>query len=120
LIASWEITKIIPDADLDSSEHLSVSRNGEKLIMDVGMENGESMKNFDGPPPAIWLFEIESGKTTRLTPKGSYAYSPCWLNDTEYLFLDQDKKETSICRAPVAGGPRKLVVRNGTEQSVSW
>jgi len=120
LIASWPIAKIFPEADLDSSEHLSVSRDGGKLIMDVGMENGESMKNFNGPPPAIWLFEMESGKTKRLTPKGSYAYSPCWLNDTEYLFVDVDKKETSIYRAPVAGGPRKLVVRNGTEQSVSW
>ena len=119
LIASWEISKTFPNTDVDSSEQFSVSPDGKRLLVDLGMENGESMKDFNGPPPAIWLFEMESGKTTRLTPKHSYATAPCWLSDSEYLFIDADKKGTSIFRTSVTGGPHKLVVRNAAEPSVS-
>ena len=119
LLASWEVGKIFPDTDADSSDHLSISPDGKRLIVNVGMENGESIKDFNGPPPAIWLLEIESGKATRLTPKGSYATEPCWLNDSEYLFIDADKKGTSVFRAVIGGGPNKLVVRNAAEPSVS-
>jgi Tol biopolymer transport system component len=119
LIASWEIRTIFPDTDADSSDQFSVSPDGTRLLVDLGMANGESMKDFNGPPPAIWLFEIDSGKTKRLTPKHSYATAPCWLNDSEYLFIDADKKGTSIFRTSIAGGPHKLVVRNAAEPSVS-
>jgi len=118
-IASWEVGKVFPNAEADSSEQFSISPDGKQLLVDLGMENGESMKDFNGPPPSIWLFEIDSGKATRLTPKHSFATAPCWLNDSEYLFIDADKKGTSIFRTSVADGPHKLVVRNAAEPSVS-
>jgi Tol biopolymer transport system component len=52
LLASGEIGKIIPNGDLDSSKRLSVSDDGQSLLVDVNMDDEESPKDWEGPPPA--------------------------------------------------------------------
>jgi TolB protein len=121
LLASWEIGKIIPNGELDSSKRLSVSDDGQSLLIDVNMDEEESPKDWEGPPPAIWLFDIPSAKATRLTPKMSYASDSCWLNHTEYLLVDSTKHEkiSSIYRATIGGGTPRRVVKNAANPSVS-
>jgi TolB protein len=119
LIRSWEIDKLFPDGDLDSGSHFSICGDGKRLLIDVNMSNEEPPKDFNGPPPAIWLLEVESGKVGRLTPKGSYAIEPCWLSDSEYLFVDVAREEGLIYRTTITGESRKLVVRNAADPSVS-
>jgi TolB protein len=121
LLASWKIGKIIPNGDLDSSKRLSVSDDGQNLLIDVNMDNEESSKDWEGPPPAIWLFDIPSGKATRLTPKMSYASDSCWLNHSEYLLVDSKKNEkiNSIYQASIGGGTPRRVIKNAANPSVS-
>jgi TolB protein len=121
LLASWEITKIIPDGDMDSSKRLSVSPDGQRLLIGINMGEEESLKDSDGPPPAIWLFDIPTGKAKRLTAKKSAAWDSCWLSDQEYLLVDADKngKSSSIFRAPIAGGMPGLLIKNASNPSVS-
>jgi TolB protein len=121
LLASWEIGKIIPNGDLDSSKRLSVSDDGQSLLIDVNMDEEESPKDWEGPPPAIWLFDIPSGKATRLTPKMSYASDSCWLNHSEYLLVDSTKNEkiSSIYQASIGGGTPRRLIKNAANPSVS-
>jgi TolB protein len=121
LIASWEIGKIIPQGDMDSSKRLSVSEDGNSLLIDANMDDEESPKDWAGPPPAIWLLDIASGKARRLTPKKSYASDSCWLGAKEFLFVDADKtgKGSSIYRASIAGGTPRVVIKNGVNPSVA-
>jgi TolB protein len=121
LLASWEIGKIIPNGDLDSSKRLSVSDDGQRLLIDINMDNEESPKDWEGPPPAIWLFDIPSGKATRLTPKMSYASDSCWLNHSEYLLVDSKKNEkiSSIYQASIGSGTPRRVIKNAANPSVS-
>jgi TolB protein len=121
LLASWKIGKIIPNGDLDSSKRLSVSDDGQSLLIDVNMDNEESPKDWEGPPPAIWLFDIPSGKATRLTPKMAYASDSCWLNHSEYLLVDSKKNEkiSSIYQASIGGGTPRRVIKNAANPSVS-
>ena len=121
MLASWEITKIIPDGDMDSSKRLSVSPDGKRLLIGINMGEEESLKDWDGPPPAIWLSEMLTGQAMRLTPKNSAASDPCWLSDQEYLLVDADKngKGSSIFRAPIAGGTPDLLIKNASNPSVS-
>jgi TolB protein len=121
LLASWEIAKIIPNGDLDSSKRLSVSDDGQSLLIDVNMDKEESPKDWEGPPPAIWLFNIPSGKATRLTPKMSYASDSCWLNRSEYLLVDSTKNEkiSSIYQASIGGGTPRRLIKNAANPSVS-
>ena len=121
LLASWEIAKIIPKTDMDSSKRFSVCQDGKKMLIDVNMDEEDSLKDWEGPPPATWLFDIPSGKATRLTPKKSYASDSCWLTDSEFLLVDADKvgKTSSIYRISIDGGIPRLLIRNGADPSVS-
>jgi len=121
LAASWEISKIIPNGDMDSSKRLSISDDGKRLLIGINMDEETSLKDWEGPPPAIWLFDLLSAKATRLTPKNSYASDSCWLSDSEFLFVDADKegKTNSIYRASVDGWTPKLVIKNAFNPSVS-
>lgn len=121
LLESWEISKIVPGSQMDSSERLSVSQDGKRLLMDVGMDEEEAPKDWEGPPPAIWLFDLPSGKATRLTPKKSYASASCWLNDSEFLLVDADQngKLNSIYRASVAGGTPRVIIKDAANPTLS-
>jgi len=121
LLASWEISKIVPQGEMDSSKRLSISDDGKSLLIDVNMDAEESPKDWEGPPPAIWLFDIPSRKATRLTPKKSYASDSCWLSNTEFLLVDADKdgRVSSIYRASISGGIPRLVIKNAANPSVS-
>jgi TolB protein len=120
LVASWEIRKIIPNGEMDSSKRMSVSGDGKKLLLDVNMDE-EELKDWEGPPPAIWLFDIPSAKAARLTPKKSYASDSCWLSDSEFLLVDADNggKTNSIYRASITGGIPRRMIRNAANPSVS-
>jgi TolB protein len=121
LLVSWEISKIIPHGDMDSSKRLSISADGKRLLIDVNMDEEASLKDWEGPPPAIWLFDIPSAKATRLTPKKSYASDSCWLGTTDLLFVDADKsgKTNSIYRTSIDGWTPRLLIRNAANPSVS-
>jgi TolB protein len=121
LVASWEIGKIIPKGDWDSSKRLSISDDGQSLLINANMDDEESPKDWEGPPPAIWLFDIPSGKATRLTPKKSYASDSCWLSRSEYLLVDATKNEktSSIYQASFGGGTPRRLIKNAADPSVS-
>jgi TolB protein len=120
LVASWEISKIIPNGDMDSSKRLSVSEDGNKLLVNINMDEEVSLKDWEGPPPAIWLFDLPSAQATRLTPKKSYATDSCWLNNSEFLIVDTDSgKIDSIYRSSIDHWTPRLVIRNATDPSVS-
>jgi TolB protein len=62
LLAKWEVSKTIPKGDMDSSRRLSVSGDGRRLLIDLNMDEDVSLKDWEGPPPAIWMLDIASGK----------------------------------------------------------
>jgi TolB protein len=121
LLVSWEISKVIPQGDMDSSKRLSISADGKKLLINANMDEEASLKGWEGPPPAIWLFDIPSEKATRLTPKKSYASDSCWLGDSDFLVVDADKqgKTNSIYRASIDGWMPRLLIRDAANPSVS-
>jgi TolB protein len=121
LLVSWEISKVIPHGDMDSSKRLSISADGKRLLINVNMDEEASLKDWEGPPPAIWLFDIPSAKATRLTPKKSYASDSCWLGDADFLIVDADKqgKTNSIYHASIDGWMPRLLIKNAVNPSVS-
>jgi len=42
------------------------------LSIDMGEESGR--KDWDGPLPALWAFDLQSQKATRLTPKKLFGW----------------------------------------------
>jgi TolB protein len=121
LLKKWAIHDVIKNGDMSSNCRLDVSPDGRFLLMDAEMNEEHNRKNWDGPPPALWLLDLNSEKATRLTAKNVFGWDGCWISNGEYLFLSQGAKETkpSIYRGSVKGGEPKLIVKDARTPSVT-
>ena len=104
-IQKWAVEKLVPNGDMSGDTRLGVSPDGKTLLMDIAMNEESDRKDWDGPLPAIWAFDLSTEKVTRLTPKSVYAWDCCWLNANSILFASQaaGEKEPSVYRMSVAG-----------------
>jgi TolB protein len=106
---------------MNSGGRLAISPNDGTLLVDVDMDEDASRKDWDGPPPAIWSVDLSKGLATRLTPKGTFAWEPCWVTSDAFLCLIQpaSAKEPSIYRMSADGKTRQALVKNARDHSVS-
>lgn len=93
LIKKWRLDTIIPQGNMSSGSRISVADDGKTLLMDVDMDEPIQLKHWDGPPSALWMLDLRSGKTRRLTAKGVLAWNPFWINSDDFLFLGQKVTE---------------------------
>ena len=118
----WELKTLVADGDMNSSSRLSISPDGKTLLMDIDQAEEHDRKNWDGPQPAIWSFDLTADKAVRLSPKPLFAWEPRWIGDGDLVFISQaaSEKEPSIYRAPAAKlEQRKLLVKGARGPSVS-
>lgn len=117
----WPIAKLFAHGGMSSGGRMAVSPNDGKLLVDVEMDEDTARKDWDGPPPAIWSLDLSTGRATRLTPKGVFAWEPCWVNGDAFLCLIQptSAKEPSIYRVSADGKTRQPLVKNARDHSVS-
>jgi TolB protein len=117
----WSITKLIPGGGFNSGARFSVSPDGDTLLLEVDMDEDVTRKDWDGPPPAIWSFNLTTAKATRLTAKGLFAWEPRWVDAGAFLCILQpaSAKEPSIYRVSADGKMRQPLVKNAREPSAS-
>jgi TolB protein len=123
VVKQWRIEQIVPRGGMSGDVRLAASPDGRSLLMDVEMAERER-PGWDGPPPSIWLFDLEAGTSRRLTPPTLYAWDCAWLDAPDsILFLSQARGETtpSIYRMTASGkgADRRLLVRNARTPSAS-
>ena len=66
VLDQWKIEKIIPNGDMSGDGRIDVSPNGKFLLLSIDMGEEHNRKDWDGPPPALWTFEIATQKAFRL------------------------------------------------------
>ena len=119
--AQWKIGKIVPKGDMSGDGRIDVSPDGKRLLLsiDIGEESGR--KDWDGPLPALWSFDLESQKAMRLTPKKLFGWDGVWIDNNNILFLSKaaGEKDDSIYRMSVDGKNLKRLIKNGRFPSVS-
>ena len=120
-LKSWTLDAFIPKGSFSSASHLAVSPDGGTLLMEVEMDEIVKRKGWDGPPPALWTFDLATQKATRLTTKGFFAWGGCWLSAGEIIFASQadGEKEPSLHRMTLSGKERKLFIKKANSPSVS-
>lgn len=100
--AQWKIDKIIPNGDMSGDGRIGVSPDGKHLLLGIDMGEESGRKDWDGPLPALWSFDLQSQKATRLTPKKLFGWDGVWIDNNSILFLSRaagEKKPTFIeCR----------------------
>jgi TolB protein len=121
VLKKWELSTILTDASMNSGDRLSVSPDGNVLLMDVDCGAEHERKNWDGPQPAIEKFDLASEKAVRVTGKNDFVWEPFWLNSDEFLCIMQKENENdaSIYRMSLDGKNAKLLVKHARTPSAS-
>jgi TolB protein len=121
VLKKWELTKVLTEASMNGNDRLSVSPDGKTLLMDADTGAEHERKNWDGPQPAIYEFDLATEKTRRVTGKNDYVWDPCWLTNDEFLCLIQkeNENEPSLYRMAINGKNPKLLVKQALTPTVS-
>jgi len=98
-----------------------ISPDGKRLLLSIDMGEESGRKDWDGPLPALWAFDLQSQKATRLTPKKLFGWDGVWLDNDNILFLSRaaGEKEDSIYRMSTDGKNLKRLFKNARFPSVS-
>jgi TolB protein len=123
LLSQWKIETIVPNGNMSGDARITVSPDGKRLLLSVDMGEEHHRKEWDGPLPALWTFDLQMQKATRVTPKEIFGWDGCWLDNETILFLSQNPGETepSIYQMSLGknGKDRKLLVKHGRMPSAS-
>jgi TolB protein len=119
--AQWKIDKIAPKGDMSGDGRIDVSPDGKRLLLSIDMGEESGRKEWDGPLPALWAFDLQSQKATRLTPKKLFGWDGVWLDNDNVLFLSRaaGEEHDSIYRMSIDGKNFKRLVKNARFPSVS-
>lgn len=121
VLEQWKIGTIIPNADMSGDSRISVSPDGKRLLLSVDMGEEHERKYWDGPPPALWSFDLETQRAVRLTARNLFAWDGCWLDNENILFVSQaaGEKEASIYRMGTNGKNLKRLIKGGQTPSAN-
>ena len=122
---SEELKAITGDKYLVSSSDVFTSKPGHANTVLFSMQaevNPELQK--EGPGYALYIFDFDTGKRRRLTPKSIVAINPCWSRDGNFAYYEgqtrvKNQLKFGIYRIAVNGSGNKLIAANGREPSVS-
>ena len=119
--AQWKIDKIVPKGDMSGDGRIDVSPDGKRLLLSIDMAEESGRTDWDGPLPAVWAFDLQSKKASRLTPKKLFGWDGVWLDNDNILFLSRDagEKEDSIYRMSTYGKNLKRLIKNARFPTVS-
>jgi TolB protein len=120
VLAQWKISDALPNADMNSNDRIVLSEDGKSLLVDADLNEEGQIKSWEGPPPAIFLFDISAGKAHRISSAQVYAWDPFWLDAKEYLFTSTiDGRHFGIYKGSLSGEKPQLVVNNASSVTVS-
>jgi TolB protein len=119
-LAQWKISDALPNADMNSNNRIVCSDDGKSFLVDADLDEEGQIKSWEGPPPAVFLFDISTGKAHRISPAKVYAWDPFWLNAQEYLFTStMDGRHFGIYKGSLSGEKPQLIVNNASSVTVS-
>ena len=121
VLAQWKIGKIIPNGDMSGDGRIDVSPDGKRLLLGIDMGEESGRKDWDGPLPALWSFDLDSQHAVRITPKKLFGWDGCWIDNDNILFLSRaaGEKEDSIYRMSTNGKDLKRLINGARMPSVS-
>jgi len=121
VLAQWNIEKIIPNGGMSGDGRIAVSPDGKRLLLSIDMAEEHHRQGWDGPPPALWTFDIATQKAVRITPKTLFGWDGVWIDNGKVLFLSQaaGEKSASLYRMSINGKNLKRLIRNVRFPTVS-
>src|SRR5262249_29509987 len=121
VLKKWELSKILTDASMNGGDRLSISPDGQTLLMDVDTGSERERKKLDCPRPPGEKLDLDTDKAVRITGKDDYVWEPFWLSENEFLCIMQKENENqaSIYRMSLDGKNPKLLVKHARTPTTS-
>jgi TolB protein len=121
VLKKWELTKVLTEASMNSNDRLSVSPDGNTLLMDADCGAEHERKNWDGPQPAIFKFDLTTEKGARVTGKNDFVLEPYWLSKDGFpcVIQKENENEPSVYRMDLNGKNAKLLAKHARTPSAS-
>jgi TolB protein len=121
VLKKWALSKVLTEAGMSGNNRLSVSPDGKTLLMDVDLGAEHERKNWDGPQPAVYVFDFDTEKTSRVTAKDDFVWDPYWVTTDEFLCVIQKEHENepSLYRMSIRGNNARLLAKHARTPSVS-
>jgi TolB protein len=105
---------------MNSNDRIVRSDDGKSFLVDADLNEEGQIKSWEGPPSAVFLFDISSGKAQKVSPAKVYAWGPFWLNSKEYLFTGTtDGRHFGVYKVSSPGEKPQLVINNASYVTVS-
>jgi TolB protein len=121
ILAQWKIGKIVPNGAMSGDGRIDVSPDGRRLLLSVEMDESYDRKNWDGPVPALWVFDLDRQIAVRLTWNKLFAWDGCWLDNDNILFVSQaeGEKQAALYRMMANGKNLKELLKGARHPTVS-
>jgi TolB protein len=121
VLSQWKIEEMIPNGGMSGDGRITISPDGKLLLLSIDMGEEHNRKDWDGPPPALWTFEIATQKAVRITPKTLFGWDGCWIDNENVLLLSQatGEKSASLYRMSIDGKNLKRLITNARMPSAS-
>ena len=121
ILSTCNIERTIPNASMSADARITVSPDGNRLLLSLDMAEEHARSDWDGPPPALWTLEIATQRPRRITPPTLFGWDACWIDNQTILFLSQPvgEKFASIFRMSIDGKNLKRLIPNARSVSVS-
>src|SRR5262249_23076717 len=94
--AQWKIDKIVPDGDMSGYGRIDVSPDGKRLLLSIDMGEESGRKNWDGPVPALWAFDLNQKRRPGSRPKNYLAGMASGSTTTTFFFSAATPMKTKI------------------------
>jgi Tol biopolymer transport system component len=70
---------------ISSETRFSLSHDGNYLLFEADIDD-DYIEGLPEPPVAIFIHNVLSGETTRVTPAGICTLHPCWMSGNKIIF----------------------------------
>jgi TolB protein len=119
VIEKWEIGTIVPNGSMSGDGRIDLAPDGHRLLLSVDMNEEYNRKDWDGPVPALWSFDLSSGVAVRLTSNELFAWDGCWLDDSNLMFVSQRAGEKKAAIYRTNGKTLKRMIEDARHPSVN-
>lgn len=82
-------------------------------------DTDEIMEDVDGPVSALFVYDTKNKATTRLSPKGMFAFDPNLKSDNSVIFCGFKEKTYNIYSVDLITKKIELIIKDATRPTIS-
>lgn len=119
-LKSWPVSLFGPGASMSSGSSLAVSPDGKSLLVEIDGDEDVKIKDWDGPPSALWTIDLQTGARQRIGSRSLLSWFGCWESPSRIICngVTEKKTQSGIYRISLPEGAFSLVLPNASSPTV--